>query len=154
MDRKHIVKQWDVNYLADCEAVGKDLSVLDDKENMDVNVNSASATLSESQSATELKANSSKPTQATESHCENAMTKQDANQSECKKAETVKNRKKSNWLRDMGVKKKTFNKVAKRTEPPSQPSSPQSHEVSNTVSFSRSFYLLPLSTWSFGHVMH
>jgi hypothetical protein len=61
------------------------------------------------------------------------MTKQETDQSGRKNAMTKQNGKKSNWLRDMGVKK---NKVSRKIKLPSQPSSPQLQEPSspNTVS--------------------
>ena len=115
------------------------------KENVDINLNSQinsgqspvnteSAKLSERQSNTKSRDSSSR--QIAESNCEKVMTKEATNQSECKDAVTKLNGKKSNWLRDMGVKKKSLNKISRKVKPSSQPSSPQLQEPSspNTVS--------------------
>jgi hypothetical protein len=139
---------------AECEAsLGKELSKFhtdldltkgSDKENVDINLNSQlnseqssvntkSRELSEKQSNTEFKDNGSCSIQTSQSDCKNIMTKQETDQSGRKNAMTKQNGKKSNWLRDMGVKK---NKVSRKIKLPSQPSSPQLQEPSspNTVS--------------------
>ena len=123
------------------------------KENVDINLNSRLnsgqspvntelAKLSERQSKTKPRDSSSKQIaesgkdailkEATnQSECKNVMTKEATNQSECKDAVTKLNGKKSNWLRDMGVKKKSLSKISRKVKPPSQPSSPQLQEPSS-----------------------
>ena len=141
----------DENSSAHCEAsLGKELSKFDkdlqfskdtNKENVDINLNSQlnseqssvdtkSLKISERQSYTELKENSSRSKHIIQSDCKKVMTKQ--------------NGKKSNWLRDMGVKKKNFNKVSRKVNSPSQPRSPRPQEPSspNTVSDLFAFYLI------------
>ncbi len=155
----------DENSSAHCEAsLGKELSKFDkdlqfskdtNKENVDINLNSQlnseqssvdtkSLKLSERQSYTELKDNSSCSKHIIQSDCRKVMTKQETNQSECKNAMTKQNGKKSNWLRDMGVKKKNFNKVSRKVNSPSHPRSPRLQEPSspNTVSDLFAFYLI------------
>ena len=143
----------DENSSAHCEAsLGKELSKFDkdlhfskdtNKENVDINLNSQSLKLSEI-SYTELKENSSCSKHIIQSDCKKVMTKQETNQSECKNAMTKQNGKKSNWLRDMGVKKKNFNKVSRKVNSPSHPRSPRLQEPSspNTVSDLFAFYLI------------
>ena len=134
---------------AQCEAsCGKELSKVEknsyfykgtNKENVDINLNSRLnsgqspvntelAKLSERQSKTKPRDSSSK--QIAESG-KDVILKEATNQSECKDAVTKLNGKKSNWLRDMGVKKKSLSKISRKVKPPSQPSSPQLQEPSS-----------------------
>ena len=69
--------------------------------------------------------------QSSQSDCSNVLAKNDTDQSQCRNALTNQNGKKSNWLRDMGVKKKNLNKVSRKVRHTSQPNSPVLQEPSS-----------------------
>ena len=69
-------------------------------------------------------------------------TNQGTDQSECTNTVKKQNTKKSNWLRDMGVKKKNLNKVSRKVKTSSQPSSPLQQESSSPSTVS-DYLVLP-----------
>jgi hypothetical protein len=139
----------------------KELSKDTNKENVDINMNfqlnsgqSPANLKSERQSNTNPEDSSScsklSPQSVTnQSDC----TKDGTNQSECKNAVTKPTGKKSNWLRDMGVKKKSLNKMPRKVKPPSQPSSPRPQETpSSPNTVSNSFVLWTASNYEMSYI--
>ena len=101
------------------------------KENMAINLNTQ--VRSEQTACTTLTKVSEMQChiETNQSECTKMTTNHGTDQSECKNTVKKQNTKKSNWLRDMGVKKKNLNKVSRKVKTSSQPSSPLQQQPSS-----------------------
>ena len=139
----------------------KELSKDTNKENVDINMNFQ---LNSGQSPANLKSERQSNTNSEDSSScsklspqsvtnQSDCTKDGTNQSECKNEVTKPTGKKSNWLRDMGVKKKSLNKMPRKVKPPSQPSSPRQQETpSSPNTVSNSFVLWTASNYEMSYI--
>ena len=109
------------------------------KENVNINLNtqvrSEQSVNTKLMELSEMQSN----TVTNQSECTKVMTNQESDQSKCENPVTKQSIKKSNWLRDMGVKKKNLNKVSRKVKPSSQPSSPLLQEPSSPSTVSDYF---------------